>query len=64
LKNDQFDYPVFIDKENRINTLNQFPLNNMQFQRFLLDQNNQVQTIGNPILNLKVRELYKQKLIE
>ena len=46
-----------VDVDNRFNKLNNFPAD-MTFQTFLLDKNNKVVAIGNPIHNLKVRELY------
>lgn len=46
-----------MDVDNRFNKLNNFPAD-MTFQTFLLDKNNKVVAIGNPIHNLKVRELY------
>lgn len=61
LKRDKFDYPVFIDTENRINKLNHFPAE-MEFQCFLLDSNNKVIMVGNPTLNPKVWELYRQEV--
>jgi hypothetical protein len=54
----QFDYPVFIDINNTINKLNIFS-QNAEFQSFLLDKNNRILSIGNPVYNEKVWELYK-----
>ena len=51
------DFAVYIDKNNKFNKLNKFP-SNMNFQTFLLDRNNRVIAIGNPIYNPKVKELY------
>ncbi|MDR0506068.1 MAG: DUF1573 domain-containing protein [Dysgonamonadaceae bacterium] len=59
LKRDRFDYPVFIDENNQINSLNHFP-DKPELQCFLLDKYNKVLLIGNPVLNPKVWELYKQ----
>ena len=58
---EEFTYPVYIDKNDEINRLNQFPLS-MSYQCFLLDSNNKVLIIGNPILNFKIRELYISKI--
>lgn len=58
LKLERFTYPVCIDEENRLNELNHFPVSDMNFHTFLLDHNNKVLAIGNPIHNLKVKELY------
>lgn len=57
LKFDKYNLPVCVDVDNRFNKLNNFPAD-MTFQTFLLDKNNKVVAIGNPIHNLKVRELY------
>ena len=58
LKSERFTYPICIDKENRLNELNHFPVSDMNFHTFLLDKDNKVLAIGNPIHNLKVKELY------
>lgn len=54
---DDFTYPVCFDEKDELNQLNQFPLE-MAFQTFLLDRDNKVVAIGNPVLNPKVKELY------
>ena len=61
LKIDNFSLPVCIDTKDRFNKLNHFP-SDMMFQTFLLDKDNKVVVIGNPIHNLKVRDLYLQKI--
>jgi hypothetical protein len=62
-KQTDFRYPVFIDMDNTINKLNNFPAHYL-YQCFLLDRNNQILRIGNPVMNLKVWELYKQVILE
>jgi len=57
LKRDKFEYPVCIDDADSINKLNQFP-DEMMFQTFLLNKENRVIAIGNPVNNPKVKELY------
>lgn len=57
LKRDNFIHPVCIDEKDSLNKLNHFPLD-MMFQTFLLDNDNKVIAIGNPVHNSKVRELY------
>lgn len=52
-----FDYPVCIDEQDSLNILNHFP-SDPRFQTFLLDKNNRVVAIGNPVHNPKVKELY------
>ncbi|MDR2406652.1 MAG: hypothetical protein LBE13_00840 [Bacteroidales bacterium] len=61
LRSNQFDYPVFLDCNNEINQLNHFPTEEI-YQCFLLNQSNKVLMIGNPVLNSKVWELYKQTI--
>ena len=53
----RFDYPVCIDREDSLNLLNRFPTD-MTFQTFLLDSDNRVLAVGNPVQNLRIRELY------
>lgn len=57
LKSYNFTYPICVDANDSLNKLNRFPAD-MMFQTFLLDSNNTVLAIGNPILNPKIRELY------
>lgn len=52
-----FHHPVCIDLEDSLNILNNFP-SNMTFQTFLLNSENRVLAIGNPIQNPNVKELY------
>ncbi|MDR1340074.1 MAG: DUF1573 domain-containing protein [Prevotellaceae bacterium] len=56
-----FRHPVFVDKENEIGKLNNFP-SKLEYQCFLLDKDNKVIIVGNPSLNLKVWELYKRQI--
>lgn len=53
----KFDYPVCFDKDDKLNKMNRFPAL-ANFQTFLLDKNNHITVIGNPINNFKIRELY------
>lgn len=57
LKRDKFDHPICVDRDNQLNNLNHFP-KDMTFQTFLLDKNNKVTVIGNPIHNSAVKDLY------
>ena len=56
-RRDGFTYPVCFDKEDELNRLNQFPTD-MTFQTFLLDKDNKVIAIGNPVLSPQIKELY------
>lgn len=61
VRKDNFQYPVFIDEMGTFDGLNHFPTN-MTFQTFLLDKDNKIVAIGNPVLNPMVKELYLEKL--
>lgn len=61
-KREDFSLPVCIDTEDKFYKLNRFP-DNMMFQTFLVDADNRVRVIGNPIHNLSVKELYLKKLV-
>lgn len=54
---ERFDYPICWDDEDVFNKLNHLP-SKMDFQTFLLDKDNKILAIGNPVLNSKVKELY------
>lgn len=56
-RRDGFEYPVCFDGKDELNRLNRFPAD-ITFQTFLLDKDNKVVAIGNPVLNPKIRELY------
>ena len=56
-RREAFTYPVCFDEKDDFNRLNRFP-GEMMFQTFLLDKENQVVALGNPVLNPKVKELY------
>lgn len=51
LRRDGFSLPVCIDADDSFNSLNHFP-GEMMFQTFLVDSENRVKVIGNPIHNL------------
>ncbi len=59
----RFHYPLFIDSEDKFNNLNKLP-NDYQFRTFLLDENNRVVLIGNPVQNQKIRDLYIRTICE
>lgn len=58
LRSAEFDKPICIDTTDMIQRLNNLP-KEMLFQTFLLDRNNQVVVIGNPVYSASVRQLYK-----
>lgn len=57
LSYNKFTYPICIDEFDSVNKINKFP-SEMNFQTFLLDRSNKVIAIGNPVHNLKIKELY------
>ncbi|MCD8138055.1 MAG: DUF1573 domain-containing protein [Parabacteroides gordonii] len=61
LKRDGFDRPVCIDMDDRLNKLNKFPAD-MIFQTFLLDKNNKVAALGNPVHNTAIKDLYLKQI--
>lgn len=56
-RRDAFKYPVCFDEKDELNSLNHFP-SDMTFQTFLIDKNNKVVAMGNPIHAPRVKELY------
>jgi hypothetical protein len=60
-KQANFTYPLFLDMNNSINRLNHFP-QQQSYQCFLLDKDNKVLMIGNPVLNPKIWDLYKEQI--
>lgn len=61
LRRDAFTYPVFFDGQDSLNMLNHFPIED-SFRSFLLDSNDKVVAIGNPIYNPKVKDLYLNQI--
>ena len=61
LKRDAFDRPICIDIDDRLNKLNKFPAD-ITFQTFLLDKDNKVAVLGNPVHNTAVKELYLKQI--
>ena len=57
LKNSRFDYPVCLDVDNEFYRLNKFPMHPM-LQTFLLDKNNRIVGMGDPVKNPRVKEFY------
>lgn len=57
LRRDAFDRPICIDIDDQLNKLNKFPAD-MTFQTFLLDKDNKVAVLGNPVHNTAVKDLY------
>ncbi|WP_085536919.1 DUF1573 domain-containing protein [Massilibacteroides vaginae] len=62
-KRDLFDTPTCIDFKGELNKLNNFP-NLPQFHTLLLDKNNKVLVIGNPVHSVDIRSLYIKQISE
>lgn len=61
LRRDEIDIPVYIDMDDRTNKINHFP-SRQQFQCFLLDSDNKVVYIGNPIHNHRIKRIYLSQI--
>ncbi len=59
MKRDDFDYPVYLDDDNKVSKANSFP-DKTAFQTFLLDRNMKVTAIGNPTYSTEIAKLYKR----
>lgn len=57
LRNNQFDHFVYIDEMDSLNKMNNF-LHDEHFCTFLLDKDDKIVAIGNPVFKPKVKELY------
>ena len=63
IQKDTFPYPICIDLNDELNKLNHFP-DDDRFRCFLLDENNRVVLIGNPVHNPKIKDLYIRTICE
>lgn len=62
-KRDLFDIPTCIDFKGELNKLNNFP-SLPQFHTLLLDKDNKVLVIGNPVHSMDIRGLYIKQISE
>ncbi|MCK9311409.1 MAG: DUF1573 domain-containing protein [Bacteroidales bacterium] len=62
LRQNKMNYPVIIDLTNEINKRNHFP-NKQTYQCFLLDKNNKVMMVGNPVHNPQIWNLFKNRIL-
>ena len=61
LKQDAITVPVCIDDKDQLNAINCFPSRD-DFQCFLLDKDNKVVYIGNPVYNPRIKEMYLSRI--
>lgn len=59
LKRDDFLHEVSIDRDNLFDQVNRLPEDH-EYHTFLLDSDNRILAIGNPVNNPKIKELYKR----
>lgn len=57
IKTEDFKHPICIDTGEELNKLNHFP-KDINFQTFLLNKENKVIAIGNPMHNSEIKNLY------
>lgn len=62
LKKENFNIPVCLDQLDELNKLNHFSADT-RFQTFLLDKDNKIKVIGNPVHNPNIRELYLKEML-
>ncbi|MBD3589313.1 DUF1573 domain-containing protein [Bacteroides sp. GM023] len=62
LRNNEFNYFVYIDETDTLNKMNKF-LNEENFATFLLDKNDKIIAIGNPVLKPGVKKLYYEIIL-
>lgn len=58
IKNSKFNYPIFLDTLGEFERLNPHLPKNNTLHAFLLDENNNVILVGNPVHNNKIKEMF------
>ena len=61
-KSGGFDHPVVLDLKNEFNSLNHFPAD-FNLQTMLLDKDNKVVAIGNPVQSPKILDLFQSVIM-
>lgn len=64
LKEYFIDYPVYIDTRGVFQQNNPHLSKNRLLHTFLLDENNNVILVGNPVRNLRVKDLYDKAIVQ
>jgi len=63
LKRDNYLHPVAVDSGNTFDRSNNLP-EKSEYHTFLLDADNKVLAIGNPVFNPKIKDLYRRIILE
>ncbi len=64
LRNSMLDYPMLLDSLGEFERLNPHLPKNKAMHTFLLDENNNVVLVGNPLLNPKIEKMFKEIIEE
>lgn len=62
IANTNFDYPILIDTLGEFERLNPHLPKNQALHTFLLDENNRVILVGNPLRNKKIKEMFYKRV--
>ena len=57
-KQNKFNHPIFYDLDGEMDKINKLHKNE-EYRCFLLDQDNRIKVLGNPINNLAIKEMYQ-----
>lgn len=58
LEKENFEYPVCIDLKGKLDIISELP-QGVQYQTFLLNKENKIIAVGNPVVNSTVKQLYQ-----
>jgi hypothetical protein len=56
------DYPLLIDTTNAFVSDNDLPKMDKRFHTFLINKNNEIILVGNPLQNIKIKNLYFEEI--
>lgn len=63
IRENEFKLPIVIDSLGMYDKINSLPKDE-RYQTFLLDSNNEVCALGNPVFNPKIKDIYKKYILE
>ncbi len=58
LEKENFEYPVCIDLKGKLGVISELP-QGIQYQTFLLNKENKIIAVGNPVVNSSVKQFYQ-----